>query len=129
MLTGDYRRFPNEIGAPMGGIVRVFDPYKYRSMLFKDGMPDEEFSELCLRQLEETIIFENPESIAAMFLETVTGRQAAAAFFFIISYHLVSPRILLLLYVCVGTNGIIPPPDGYLPGLRRLLSKYGIMVS
>lgn len=41
----------------------MFDPYKYRSILYKDGMPDEEFSALCLRQLEETILYENPESI------------------------------------------------------------------
>jgi len=99
MLTGDYRRFPNEIGAPMGGIIRVSDPYKYRSLMYKEGMSDEEFSELMLKQLEETILFENPESIAAMFLETVTG-----------------------------TNGIIPPPEGYLKGLRTLLSKYGILM-
>lgn len=99
MLTGDYRRYPNEVGAPMGGIIRAFDPYKYRSHLYREGMSDEEFSALCLQQLEETIIYENPESIAAMFLETVTG-----------------------------TNGIIPPPAGYLQGLRKLLTKYGILM-
>lgn len=27
-----------------------------------------------------------------------------------------------------GTNGIIPPPNGYLKGLRKLLSKYGILM-
>lgn len=45
MLTGDPRRWPHEASG-MGGIVRVFDPYKYRSLLYKEGMPDEEFSEL-----------------------------------------------------------------------------------
>ncbi len=83
----------------MPGVIRVFDPYKYRSLLFQEGMTDEEFSSVCLEQLEQTILFENPESIAAMFLETVTG-----------------------------TNGIIPPPEGYLRGLRKLLSKYGILM-
>lgn len=100
MLTGDSRRWPvEEAGGAMSGIIRVFDPYKYRSLLYKEGMSDEEFSTLCLRQLEETILFENPDSIAAMFLETVTG-----------------------------TNGLIPPPRGYLPGLRSLLDKYGILM-
>jgi taurine---2-oxoglutarate transaminase len=27
-----------------------------------------------------------------------------------------------------GTNGLIVPPQGYLPGLRRLLDKYGILL-
>lgn len=99
IMTGDARRFPNELGNAMGGVIRVFDPYMYRSHLYRAGMSEEEFSDVCLRQLEETIIFENPNSIAAMFIETVTG-----------------------------TNGIIPPPRGYLPGLRKLLSKYGIMM-
>eukprot|EP00602_Paraphysomonas_sp_CaronLab_P001843 CAMPEP_0185018372 /NCGR_PEP_ID=MMETSP1103-20130426/1120_1 /TAXON_ID=36769 /ORGANISM="Paraphysomonas bandaiensis, Strain Caron Lab Isolate" /LENGTH=445 /DNA_ID=CAMNT_0027548165 /DNA_START=121 /DNA_END=1458 /DNA_ORIENTATION=- len=98
MLTGDPRRWPNERNG-MSGIVRVFDPYKYRSLLYREGMPDEEFSDLMVRQLEETILYENPDDIAAMFLETVTG-----------------------------TNGLIPPPEGYLQGVRRLLSKYGIMM-
>lgn len=83
----------------MGGVVRVFDPYKYRSLLYKDGMPDEEFSHIMVQQLEETIMYEGPNNIAAMFLETVTG-----------------------------TNGLIPPPAGYLRGVRNLLSKYGILM-
>jgi len=83
----------------MGGVIRAFDPYKYRSLLYQPGMTDEEFSAVCLKQLEEQIIYENPESIAAMFIETVTG-----------------------------TNGIIPPPNGYLQGLRKLLTKYGILL-
>ena len=85
MLTGDPRRWPNELGGGMGGIIRAFDPYKYRSLLYRDGMSDEEFSHCMVQQLEETILYEGPENIAAMFLETVTG-----------------------------TNGLIPPPAGYL---------------
>lgn len=98
MLTGDPRRWPNEKSG-MGGVIRVFDPYKYRSLLYRDGMSDEEFSEVMLHQLEETILYENPDDIAAMIMETVTG-----------------------------TNGIIIPPNGYLSGVRRILSKYGIMM-
>eukprot|EP00604_Paraphysomonas_vestita_P001997 CAMPEP_0174820120 /NCGR_PEP_ID=MMETSP1107-20130205/3724_1 /TAXON_ID=36770 /ORGANISM="Paraphysomonas vestita, Strain GFlagA" /LENGTH=365 /DNA_ID=CAMNT_0016034823 /DNA_START=338 /DNA_END=1435 /DNA_ORIENTATION=- len=98
MLTGDPRRWPNERSG-MGGVIRVFDPYKYRSLLYRDGMSDEEYSEIMVKQLEETILYENPDDIAAMIMETVTG-----------------------------TNGIIPPPSGYLSGVRRVLSKYGIMM-
>jgi taurine--2-oxoglutarate transaminase len=96
-LTGDPRRWQNEPSLP--GVVRIFDPYKYRSHLYQEGMPDEEFSERILNQLEETLMYENPESFAAIFIETVTG-----------------------------TNGIIPPPNGYLLGLRKICDKYGIML-
>jgi len=96
-LTGDPRRWPNEPSLP--GVIRVFDPYKYRSHLYEPGMKDEEFSAKILNQLEETLMYENPESVAAMFIETVTG-----------------------------TNGLIPPPNGYLQGLRKLCDKYGILM-
>lgn len=99
MLTGDPRRWANEVGGGMSGVIRAFDPYMYRSLLYKEGMPEEEFSAIILKQLEEQIIYENPNAIAAMFIETVTG-----------------------------TNGLIPPPRGYLPGLRALLSKYNILM-
>lgn len=44
-------------------------------------------------------MYENPQSVAAFILETVTG-----------------------------TNGIIVPPDGYLQGLRALCDKHGILL-
>ena len=99
LLTGDQRRWGSEIGASMGSVVRMFDPYQYRSLLYREGMTEEEFSEVMIRQHEETILVENPNNIAAMFLETVTG-----------------------------TNGIIPPPKGYLHGVKKMLEKYGILM-
>ena len=83
----------------MGGVVRIFDPCKYRSHLYREGESDQEFSARMLAQLEETLMYENPNSVAAIFIETVTG-----------------------------TNGLIVPPDGYLPGLRALCVKYGILL-
>lgn len=96
-LTGDPRRWANEPGIP--GIVRFFDPYKYRSHLYRPGDSDAEFVRRCLEQLDETIMYEGPNTIAAIFLETVTG-----------------------------TNGLIVPPDGYLQGVRALCDKYGILM-
>ncbi len=96
-LTGDPRRWPNEPSMP--GIVRVSDPFRYRSILCSPDCTDEEFSYKLLEELEEVIIFENPESIAAIFMEPITG-----------------------------TNGIIIPPGGYLSGVRRLCDKYGILM-
>jgi len=96
-LTGSPRRWDLEPSLP--GIIRVFDPYMYRSHLYEPGMTEEEFSSKVLNQMEETLMYENPESVAGIFLETVTG-----------------------------ANGLIPPPRGYLKGLRRLCDKYGILM-
>ncbi len=93
-LTGDPRRLANEPGMP--GVVHVMDPEPYD---FSFGDTDSEKVERNLRYLEEVIMYEGPETIAAMFIETV-----------------------------IGTNGILPPPEGYLVGLRALLDKYGILL-
>lgn len=63
------------------------------------GGDDEEITRNHLTYLEEVIQYEGPGRIAAMFIETVTG-----------------------------TNGILPPPKGWLQGLRALLDKYGILL-
>jgi taurine--2-oxoglutarate transaminase len=63
------------------------------------GGSDAEIVRNNLTYLEEVIQYEGPDQIAAMFIETVTG-----------------------------TNGVLPPPDGYLQGLRALLDKYGILL-
>jgi taurine---2-oxoglutarate transaminase len=52
-----------------------------------------------LQDLEDVIMFEGPQTIAALILEPV-----------------------------VGTNGILIPPDGYLQGVREICSRHGIML-
>ncbi len=94
-LTGDYRRWANEPGIP--GVVRVFDPYRYRCAFCKNDPGGCTLD--CLNHIEEVIQYEGPHTIAAIFIETVTG-----------------------------TNGLIVPPDGYLPGLRQLCNKYDILL-
>ena len=66
---------------------------------FSFGKTEAEKTERNLRYLEEVIQYEGPEHIAAMFIESVTG-----------------------------TNGVLPPPRGYLEGLRALLDRYGILL-
>ena len=63
------------------------------------GTTDEEITKNNLTYLEEVIQYEVPSTIAAMIIESVTG-----------------------------TNGILPPPKGYLEGLRALLTKYDILL-
>jgi len=93
-MTGDPRRWANEPGTP--GFIRVMDPRPYH---FSFGETEAEQTRRNLQYLEEVIMYEGPQNIAAMFIETVTG-----------------------------TNGILPPPAGYLQGLRALLDKHGILL-
>lgn len=96
-LTGDQRRWANEPGIP--GVIHIFDPYKYRSPLYHEGDSDEVFARKCLDQIEEVLMYEGPHTVAAIFIEPVTG-----------------------------TNGIIVPPDGYLQGLREICDRHGILL-
>src|SRR5215468_3260160 len=48
---------------------------------------------------EELLQYEGPETVAAVIMETVTG-----------------------------TNGVIPPPDGYLQSIREVCDRYGIVL-
>jgi taurine--2-oxoglutarate transaminase len=93
-LTGDPRRWPSEPGSP--GVIRVLDPEPYR---FSFGRDEAEKVQRNLEYIEEIIQYENPHSIAAMIIETVTG-----------------------------TNGVLAPPPGYLRGLKRLLEEHGILL-
>lgn len=99
-LTGDPRRLAWEPNT-MPGVVHFLDPYRYRSTFHRTN-PDISEAEFCqdyLNHLEEIILYEGPETIAAVLLETVTG-----------------------------TNGIIIPPGGYLAGVRSLCDRYGILL-
>jgi taurine--2-oxoglutarate transaminase len=67
-LTGDPRRWAAEPGLP--GIVRVFDPYRYRCTFCKN---EDACTMECLNHIEEVITYEGAQNIAAVFIETVTG--------------------------------------------------------
>ena len=65
---------------------------------FWSTSPEQE-SERALQHLEQVIMFEGPGTIATILMETV-----------------------------VGTAGVIAPPPGYLPGVRALCDKHGIVL-
>lgn len=95
-VSGDVRRFNLERPAA-SGFVKFFNPYTYHSdLVFKN---DEEKSKHFLSLLEEQILYEGPNEIAAVVVESV-----------------------------VGANGILIPPEGYLQGLRALTEKYHILL-
>ena len=90
--TGDPRRWPNEYAF---GHIHFFGPFLYRSPFW--ATTEEEECKRALEHLEQVIIFEGPNTIAAILIESV-----------------------------VGTAGVIIPPAGYLEGVRALCDKYGI---
>jgi taurine--2-oxoglutarate transaminase len=99
-LTGDPRRLAWEPNL-MTGVVHFLDPYRYRSTFHRTNpdISEAEFTQDYLNHLEEIIQYEGSETIAAILLESVTG-----------------------------TNGVIIPPEGYLPGVRQLCDRYGILL-
>jgi len=99
-LTGDPRRTAWE-PMVMPGVVHFLDPYRYRSTFHRtiQQIPDAEFTLDYLNHLEEIIRFEDPDTIAGILIETVTG-----------------------------TNGVLVPPPGYLEGVRLLCDQYGILM-
>lgn len=67
---GDPRRLANEPGVPW--IVRMPDPYPYRSPIYR-GLSVEEGERAVADIVEETILFEGPENVAAILLEGYNG--------------------------------------------------------
>ena len=66
--SGDFRRMPSEEG--MTGVVRILDPYLYRSPL---AVNEEDFVPAYMQYLEDVVQREGPETIAAILLEPITG--------------------------------------------------------
>lgn len=93
-VGGDPRRAAIEPGPP--GTVRFFDPFCYRCD-FGKTFPECQLH--CLGALERQLQLENPNTVAAIVVEPVTG--AAGGF---------------------------PLPDGYLTQLRQLCDKYKILL-
>jgi len=90
MLTGDPRRWASEPGMP--GVVHVLNPYHG----IQRGW---DTAEVALARIQETIELEGAQTIAAFFLEPVTG-----------------------------TNGVLVPPEGFIRGIRDLCTRYGILM-
>ena len=93
-LTGDWRRMAVEPG--LWGVIRMEDPYCYRCPY---GLNRGSCGTHCATDLERIIELEGPETIAAVFLEGVTG-----------------------------ANGCLVPTDDYWPIIREICDRYGILL-
>lgn len=60
---------------------------------------EEEAAEFYVAKLREQILYEGADNVAAIVLETITG-----------------------------SNGVIIPPKGYLPGVRKICDEFGILL-
>lgn len=92
-LTGDPRRPPVEPAMP--GVVHVLDPYCYRCSF---GLKPETCGLRCAEHVAEIIGYENPNTVAAVIMEPITG-----------------------------SNGIFVPPPGYMERVAAICKQHGIL--
>ena len=82
---------------PLERIKHTIAPCYYRREV--ENMSEIEFSRFCADQLEALILREDPDTVAAMIAEPVSG-----------------------------TGGIVPPPKGYWQAIRQVFDKYDILL-
>jgi L-2,4-diaminobutyrate transaminase len=95
-LTG-LEAFHNLFDLPRAPILHTEAPYYFRRP--DRSQSEEQFSQYCADKLEEMILAEGPETIAAFIGEPV-----------------------------LGTGGIVPPPQGYWKKVQAVLRKYDILL-
>jgi L-2,4-diaminobutyrate transaminase len=95
-LTG-LAAFHNLFDLPKPGILHTEAPYYFRRA--DRAMSETEFAQFCADKLEELILAEGPETVAAFIGEPV-----------------------------LGTGGIVPPPEGYWERIQAVLRKYDVLL-
>ncbi|GAB4066953.1 aspartate aminotransferase family protein [Ancylobacter sonchi] len=95
-LTG-LAGFHNLFDLPMGNILHTEAPYYFRRA--DRSLTEEQLSDFCAARLEEMILAEGPDTVAAFVGEPM-----------------------------LGTGGIVPPPAGYWPKIQAVLKKYDILL-
>ena len=95
-LTG-LALFHSHFDLPRAPILHTEAPYYFRRE--DRSQTEEQFSAHCAAKLEEMILSEGPDTIAAFIGEPI-----------------------------LGTGGIVPPPRGYWPAIQAVLKKYDILL-
>ena len=92
-LPNNHRSFD----LPIANVLHTASPHHYRDA--QDGESEEAFSDRLAQQLEELILAEGPETIAAFWGEPV-----------------------------MGAGGVVVPPKGYWAKIQAVLKKYDILL-
>lgn len=95
-LTG-LQLFHDAFDLPRAPVLHTEAPYYFRRE--DRSMNEEQFSQHCADKLEEMILAEGPDTVAALIGEPV-----------------------------LGTGGIVPPPAGYWQKIQAVLKKYDILL-
>ena len=95
-LTG-LELFHNAFDLPRAPILHTEAPYYFRRE--DRSMSEEQFSAHCAAKLEEMILAEGPDTVAAFIGEPI-----------------------------LGTGGIVPPPTGYWAAIQTVLKKYDVLL-
>ena len=97
--SGDWRRFAYEIGGAAPSFIHFLNPSVYEDGFDRTEEDEARCTRQYLRQLEEQIRYEGPETIAAVLMESI-----------------------------VGANGVLIPPKGYMEGVAKLCRDNGILL-
>lgn len=95
-LTG-LALFHNAFDLPRAPVLHTEAPYYFRRE--DRSMSEEQFSQHCADKLEQMILEEGPETVAAFIGEPI-----------------------------LGTGGIVPPPAGYWQKIQAVLKKYDVLL-
>ena len=87
----------NGFGLPLDFVKHTTTPDFYNEG--HEGESEAEFTARCAAELEELILAEGPETVAALFAEPV-----------------------------MGAGGVIIPPQGYFAAIREVLNKYDVLL-
>ncbi|MDE2572178.1 MAG: aminotransferase class III-fold pyridoxal phosphate-dependent enzyme, partial [bacterium] len=96
-LSRDNRSWPFEPGVPSVIYAPTCDPYRCRHA--PPGGRCTDCADHCADQLEDTLIWNDPQRVAAVILEPI-----------------------------VGANGVIVPAEGYIQRVREICDRYGILL-
>jgi 4-aminobutyrate---pyruvate transaminase len=100
VATASLTGLPNnhiDFDLPIAGIMHTSCPHHYR--FGQPGETEQEFATRMAAELEEMILKEGPETVAAFIAEPV-----------------------------MGAGGVIVPPDTYFPKIQAVLSKYDVLL-
>jgi 4-aminobutyrate---pyruvate transaminase len=93
----DFASLQQAFGLPLPGFIHVRCPNHYREAL--PGENEHAFAERLAAELEEAIVHEGPETVAAFFVEPV-----------------------------MGLGGIVVPPAGFSEKIQAVIRRHGILI-